>query len=79
MRIRQLIFSWTFINPILFLLDIFFIYISNVIPFPTFPTEKPLSLLTSSSHQSAHSLFMALTVPYTGAYNLPRTNGVSPH
>jgi hypothetical protein len=27
----------------LFLLDIFFIYISNVIPFPSFPSENPLS------------------------------------
>jgi hypothetical protein len=26
-----------------FLLDIFFIYISNVIPFPRFPSENPLS------------------------------------
>ena len=26
-----------------FLLDIFFIYISNVIPFPCFPSENPLS------------------------------------
>jgi hypothetical protein len=26
-----------------FLLDIFFIYISNVIPFPGFPSENPLS------------------------------------
>ncbi len=28
----------------LFLLDIFFIYISNVIPFPGFPSENPLLL-----------------------------------
>jgi hypothetical protein len=27
----------------LFLLDIFFIYISNVIPFPGFPSKVPLS------------------------------------
>ena len=27
----------------LFLLDIFFIYISNVIPFPSFPSKNPLS------------------------------------
>ena len=26
-----------------FLLDIFFIYISNIIPFPSFPSENPLS------------------------------------
>jgi hypothetical protein len=30
-----------------FLLDIFFIYISNVIPFPGFPSENPLSHLPS--------------------------------
>jgi hypothetical protein len=29
----------------LFLLDIFFIYISNLIPFPSFPSENPLSPL----------------------------------
>jgi hypothetical protein len=28
----------------IFLLDIFFIYISNVIPFPGFPFKNPLSL-----------------------------------
>jgi hypothetical protein len=27
-----------------FLLDIFFIYISNVIPFPSFPSNSPLSI-----------------------------------
>ena len=27
----------------IFLLDIFFIYISNIIPFPSFPSENPLS------------------------------------
>jgi hypothetical protein len=31
------------IFPFLFLLDIFFIYISNFIPFPHFPSENPLS------------------------------------
>jgi hypothetical protein len=29
----------------LFLIHIFFIYISNVIPFPSFPSENPLYLL----------------------------------
>jgi hypothetical protein len=28
---------------LIFLLDIFFIYISNAIPFPSFPSENPLS------------------------------------
>jgi hypothetical protein len=31
-----------------FLLDIIFIYISNVIPFPSFPSENPLSPLITS-------------------------------
>jgi hypothetical protein len=41
-----------------FLLDIFFIYISNVIPFLSFPSENPLSsppLLSPHAHQSTHS------------------------
>jgi hypothetical protein len=32
-----------------FILDIFFIYISNVIPFPDTPSKKPLSHAPSSS------------------------------
>jgi hypothetical protein len=32
---------------IFFLLDIFFLYISNVIPFPSFPSENPLFPPTS--------------------------------
>jgi hypothetical protein len=53
----------------IFLLDIFFIYISNVIPFPGFPSENPLphSLLPPPVHQSTHSCFLALAFPYTGA------------
>jgi hypothetical protein len=35
----------------LFLLDIFFIYISNVIPFLSFPSKNPLSSLCSPTHQ----------------------------
>jgi hypothetical protein len=39
------------------LLDIFFIYISNVIPFPGFPSEKPLPLYPPLFHCSPiHSL-----------------------
>ena len=38
-----------------FLLDIFFIYISNVIPFPSFLSENPLSPLPSSTPQPTHS------------------------
>jgi hypothetical protein len=47
-----------------FLKDIFFIYISNVIPFPGLTSENPLSL-PSHAHQPTHSCFLALTFPYT--------------
>ena len=36
-------FLLLFFFSLLFLLDLFFIYISNVIPFPHFPSENPLS------------------------------------
>ena len=39
----------------LFLLDIFFIYISNVIPFPSFPSENPLSPPPASQLTQFHS------------------------
>jgi hypothetical protein len=44
-------------------LDIFFIYISNGIPFPTFTSENPLS--PPPAHQPTHYIFLALAVPYT--------------
>jgi hypothetical protein len=54
---------------ILFLLDIFFIYISNIIPFSSFPSKNsslstpipPLAL------QNTHSCFLAQAFRYTGA------------
>jgi hypothetical protein len=48
-----------------FLLDIFFIYISNVIPFPGFPSKNPLS--PPLLNQPTHSRFLVLAFPYTGA------------
>jgi hypothetical protein len=54
--------SWSFI----LFLDIFFIYISNVIPFPDFPSEIPLSPPPPSAHQPIHSHFLALGFPYNG-------------
>jgi F0F1-type ATP synthase membrane subunit a len=51
----------------LFLLDIFFIYISNVIPFPSFPSKNPLSSPLSPTHKPTHSCFLALAFPYTEA------------
>jgi hypothetical protein len=38
-----------------FLLDIFFIYISNVNPFPSFPPKLPYSLPPPPAHQPTHS------------------------
>jgi hypothetical protein len=49
-----------------FLLDIFFIYISNAIPFPSFPSKNLLSLFPPAP-QPTHSHFLALAVPYTVA------------
>jgi hypothetical protein len=41
-----------------------FIYISNVIPFPSFPHEI---LPASPAPQPTHSHFLAQAFPYTGA------------
>jgi hypothetical protein len=48
-----------------FVLDIFFIYISNVITFPGFPSETPLSNPSPPAHQLTHSHFPLLAFPYT--------------
>jgi hypothetical protein len=58
-----------------FLLDIFFIYISNAIPkvsyiLPTIPHPAPEPTL---SH------FLALAFPCTGAYDLCKSKGFSSH
>jgi hypothetical protein len=50
-----------------FLLDIYFIYISNVVPFPAFPSENPHPLPSPPVHQPTHTCFLALAFPYTGA------------
>jgi hypothetical protein len=54
-----------------FLLDVFFIYISNVIPFPSFPSEKPLapsSAPPSFPCSPSHPLpFVVLSFPYIAA------------
>jgi hypothetical protein len=60
-----------------FLLDIVFIYISNVIPFPGFPSENLIS--PPCAHQPTHSHFLALAFPYSGALNLHRIKGLSSH
>ena len=50
-----------------FLLDIFFIYISNVIPFPSLPSENPLFPSPSPCSPTYPYLFPVLAFPYTGA------------
>jgi hypothetical protein len=53
----------------IFLLDIFFIYISNVMPFPGLPPKAPFPypLPPPPAPQPTHSHFLALAFPYTGA------------
>jgi hypothetical protein len=50
-----------------FLLDIFFYYISNVIPFPGFLSKNPYPNSPPPAHQPTHSRFLVLAFPYTGA------------
>jgi hypothetical protein len=49
-------FFW-FLSLITFLLDIFFTYISNFIPFPGFPSKNPLST-SSSTYLPTHPLLL---------------------
>jgi hypothetical protein len=41
-----------------FFLDIFFINISNIIPFPSFPSENSPTLPPPPDHQHTHSCFL---------------------
>jgi hypothetical protein len=55
-----------------FLLDNFFIYISNVIPFPGFASKKHPTPITfppplPPAHQPTHSWFLALAFAHIGA------------
>ena len=66
-----------------FLLDIFFIYISNIIPFPGFSFENHLSHPPSPCfYEGVSPLFHplplpSLAFPYTGASSFQRTKGLS--
>jgi hypothetical protein len=65
-----------------FLIGFFKIYISNVIPFPGFPSEKhppPIPSRPPPAHQPTHSCFLALAFYHTGAYSLHGTKGLSSH
>jgi hypothetical protein len=55
-----------------FLLDIFFIYISNAIPKAPYTLSRP-------APKPLHSCFLALTFPCTGAYNLHKSKVLSSH
>ena len=67
------------------LLNIFFIYISNVIPFPSFPSGTPLShssfpCFYESAPTHTHPLpFHLLAFPYTGASNFHRKKDFPSH
>jgi hypothetical protein len=60
-------------------LDIYFIYISNVILFPGFLSKNPYPLPSTPAHQPTDSHFLALAFPYTGAERLHRSKGFSSH
>jgi hypothetical protein len=67
-------------------IDIFFIYISNVIPFPDPPPQEthypiPLSLASMKvyPHPPTHSCLPAFEFPYTGKSRLHRTKGLFYH
>jgi hypothetical protein len=51
-----------------FLLDIFFIYISNVIPFLVSPLKTSYSLPLPPAHQPTHSCFLVLANSPTLGY-----------
>jgi hypothetical protein len=55
--------TWRVAKHVQILLDIFFIYISNVIPFPGFPSKTPNSLPYTPAHQPTHSFFLAWHSP----------------
>ena len=50
-----------------FLFDIFFTYISNAKPFPSFPSEDPLFTTPTPAPQPTHSFILALACSSTGA------------
>jgi hypothetical protein len=65
------------INQLIILLDIFFIYISNVIPSPGFPSEKLLSHPHSPCSPTNPLLLPCSGIPLY--WGLLRTKGLSSH
>ena len=77
--VRAFLFLFSFFFFLKFLLDIFFIYISNVIPFAGFPSANSLSHPPPPAHQPIHSCIPVLACPYTGTSSLHRTKCLSSH
>ena len=48
-------------------------------PFLVSPPKIPYPLPPPPAPQPTHSCFLALAFPYTGAYNLCKTKGLSSH
>ena len=73
-RIHEVTLAYNFIlfSLLHFLLDIFFIYISNAI------LKVPYTLPCPAPHPT-HSCFLALAFPCTGTYDLRKTKGLSSH
>jgi hypothetical protein len=63
----------------IFLLDILFIYMPNVIPFAGFLIFPPPASMRVLLYPPIHSYLPALAFPYTGACSFPRTKGLSSH
>jgi hypothetical protein len=57
----------------------YFIYISSVIPFPSFLSKNPLSPHSSTCFPTHPLPFLILAFPYIGAQSLHRTKGLSSH
>ena len=64
-------------------MDILYIYISNVILFPSFPSgnlsQTPSSCFYKDVHPPIHFHLPDLAFPYSGTSTLPRTKGLSSH
>jgi hypothetical protein len=76
-------YYWTF-SLFILLLDIFFIYISNVFTFPGLPFGNPLShplspCLYKGAPPPTHSCPSTLAFPYTEVLNTLKPKGFSSH
>ena len=57
--------------------DIFFLSLQMLSPFLVSSPNVPYTLPPPPAPQPTHSCFLALASPYTGAYNLHKTKGLS--